>query len=402
MSSILTNNGAMVALQTLKSINANLNKTQDEISTGKSVSTAKDNAAVWAISKVMEAEVSGFKAISSGLSLGASAVATARNGAEAITDLLTQMRDKIVTAQGVATDRDKLQNDVIALRDQITTVIKGAQFKGLNLLDGSAGASIDVLSSLDRSANGVTASSITVNSQNLSIGQYTANAVFGASTGGVSAAGDTAGFFLDAGASNTIEIDAGAIFAAGDSISVTIGGKTASYTFSATDVAATTPSDLGAVGLKNAIEKLGIAGLEIDFDSGTPGTLTLTNNGTDDLSVTAQYRNAGAGALGQLANINVSTAAGATTALNDIEAMLQASISAAADFGSAGKRLETQSNFLSKLTDSLTSGIGAMVDADMEATSARLQALQTQQQLGIQSLSIANQAPQAILSLFRG
>ncbi|MCH3802113.1 hypothetical protein LZB51_08935, partial [Campylobacter jejuni] len=53
-----------------------------------------------------------------------------------------------------------------------------------------------------------------------------------------------------------------------------------------------------------------------------------------------------------------------------------------------------------KLTDSLKTGIGALVDADMEEASARLQALQTQQQLGIQSLSIANQAPQSILSLF--
>ncbi len=137
MSSILTNNGAMIALQTLKSINANLAKTQDEISTGKSVSTAKDNAAVWAISKVMEAEVSGFQAISSGLSLGAAAVATARDGAEAITGLLTQMRDKIVTAQGATSDRAKLQADVTELVNQIKTVVKGAQFNGLNLLDGS-------------------------------------------------------------------------------------------------------------------------------------------------------------------------------------------------------------------------------------------------------------------------
>jgi len=52
--------------------------------------------------------------------------------------------------------------------------------------------------------------------------------------------------------------------------------------------------------------------------------------------------------------------------------------------------------------DALKNGVGAMVDADMEEASARLTALQTQQQLGIQSLSIANQAPQSILSLFRG
>lgn len=62
MSSILTNNSAMVALQTMKSINANLNKTQSEISTGKSVATARDNAAVWAISKTMESDVKASRA----------------------------------------------------------------------------------------------------------------------------------------------------------------------------------------------------------------------------------------------------------------------------------------------------------------------------------------------------
>ena len=81
MSSILTNNGAMVALQTLKSINMNLASTQGEISTGKSVATAKDNAAVWAISKVMEADVKGFKGISDSLNLGQSTVAVARQAA---------------------------------------------------------------------------------------------------------------------------------------------------------------------------------------------------------------------------------------------------------------------------------------------------------------------------------
>ena len=84
MSSILTNNGAMVALQTLKSINADLNKTQDMISTGKEVGSAKDNSALWAISKVMESDVAGFNAISDSLSLGESTVAVASAGAEQI------------------------------------------------------------------------------------------------------------------------------------------------------------------------------------------------------------------------------------------------------------------------------------------------------------------------------
>jgi hypothetical protein len=80
---------------------------------------------------------------------------------------------------------------------------------------------------------------------------------------------------------------------------------------------------------------------------------------------------------------------------------IQAAIDAAAAFGSAEKRLEIQTNFVSRLMDSMTAGIGALVDADMEAASARLNALTVQQQLGLQSLAIANSNPQGLLSLFR-
>jgi flagellin len=153
--------------------------------------------------------------------------------------------------------------------------------------------------------------------------------------------------------------------------------------------------------MKNAIDALGIDGLTVDYDSGTPGTLSFTNDGTKDLSVGGQFKNAGSGGLGALSSIDVSTASGAATALSSIEGMLQTSIDAAAEFGSVQNRVDIQSKFVGKLTDSLKSGIGSMVDADMEETSARLQALQVQQQLATQSLSIAHQAPQNILSLFR-
>ena len=162
MSSILTNNGAMVALQTLKTINKNLAGVQNQISTGKRVADAKDNSAVWAISKVMESDVSGFKAISDSLSLGQSTVSVARNAAETVTDLLTQMKGKIVAAQEDNVDRNKINDDVTALKNQINSVVAAAQFNGLNLVNGST-ASTSVLASLDRdSAGNVTASSITV------------------------------------------------------------------------------------------------------------------------------------------------------------------------------------------------------------------------------------------------
>jgi len=198
MSSILTNNGAMVALQTLKSINTDLSKTQSLISTGKSVASAKDNASVWAISKVMESDVKGFRGISDSLSLGESTVAVARQASETVTDLLTQMKSKIVAAQGENVDRTKIQTDVAALRSQIASVVGAAQFNGLNLVDGSS-SGVNVLSSLDRDSSGnVTVSNINVAAQDLSVGGYTAKGVL-AGSDNASANSDTAGFQLDNG-----------------------------------------------------------------------------------------------------------------------------------------------------------------------------------------------------------
>ena len=71
------------------------------------------------------------------------------------------------------------------------------------------------------------------------------------------------------------------------------------------------------------------------------------------------------------------------------------------DLGSASRTIDRQLTFTSKLSDALESGVGNLVDADLAKESANLQALQVKQQLGVQALSIANQAPQTILSLFR-
>jgi len=405
MSSILTNNSAMVALQTLKSINQGLNKTQDEISTGKKVASAKDNSAIWAISKVMESDVKGFKGISESLSVGDSTVGVARQAAETVTDLLTQMKGKIVAAQASNVDRTKIQTDIAALRSQITTTVSAAQFNGLNLVDGST-TSTNVLASLDRDSSGnVTVSNIAVAGQDLSTGGYVANDVFSTTAGTASTDGDTAVLSIDqaGGTGDFVIADGTNAWAEGDRISIKIGDKTASYTVSANDVTSgnNTIPDLIAVGLKNSIDALGIAGLTVDFDSGNPGELDFTNDGDVDLALTAQYKNAGSGGLGALSSIDVSTSGGATSALSAIEDLIQTSIDASASFGSVQGRIQTQNEFVSKLSDSLKSGIGSLVDADMEEASARLQALQVQQQLGTQSLSIANQAPQSILSLFR-
>ncbi len=135
MSSILTNNGAMVALQTLKNINSNLGKVQSEISTGKSVASAKDNSAVWAISKVMESDVSSFKAVTNSLASGQAMIGVARAATETITGLLTQIKDKVIAAQDATADTTKLQNETNELVSLVKSTISGAQFNGVNLIN---------------------------------------------------------------------------------------------------------------------------------------------------------------------------------------------------------------------------------------------------------------------------
>jgi flagellin len=402
MSSILTNTSAMVALQTMKGINASLNKTQADIATGKNVASAKDNAAVWAISKVMESDVEGFKGISDSLSVGNATLTVARNASESVTKLLTEMKGKIVAAQAENVDRGKLQTDITQLTKQIESVVGAAQFNGLNLVDGSQ-TSINVLSSLDRSATGVESSNIEVTAQNLSTsaGSALSGTALGAVTNatGLPNATSTVGTFAFQGGAGALASNAyganpatATALIEGDAIELTIGTTTGRYVVKEGDT-----NDELAEGLRDALTQGGLNGSDFTL-SATGGVLSITNN-TNTAAAVSVAATRGEGGLAALGSIDVT--ADPAAALTDIEGLLQTSINAASSFGSSQKRIDIQSEFVGKLTDSLKTGIGAMVDTDMEEASARLQALQVQQQLATQALSIANQQPQGLLSLFR-
>lgn len=423
MSSILTNNGAMVALQTLKSINSRLTDTQNAISTGKSVGSARDNAAVWAISKVMESDVKGFQGISDSLNLGESTVAVARNGAETVTDLLTEMKGKIVASQEQNVDRAKIQTDIVALRDQINAVVGAAQFNGLNLLSNrevNAGTgTVNVLASLDRSSSGVTASDISVTKKDLGT---TASSVTGGTVANLTAAATLNGT-QTATLAVTMPTGAGQVFSLGitgtdaDSSSFVPGdyttGTTAAdaqkimYIARDGDTAGDVAKGLAqAYAIYAAEQGLDTDVLNVTASGANLNISSTVTDATDTVAaridtLTSPTNVTIGGGLEKLNDIDVTTDSGANAALVSVEYMIQNAIDSAASFGSAQGRIETQANFISSLTDSLRSGIGTLVDADMEEASARLQALQVQQQLGVQALSIANQAPQSLLSLFR-
>ena len=440
--SILTNSAAMVALQTLRTTNKNLEMVNNQISTGKRVAEAKDSAAVFAISKVMESDVSGFKSIQESLSLGGATVSVASDAANQLSNLLNEIKGKIVSANEENVDRVKLQDELSSLRDQISGVVGAAQFNGLNLLQnqevttaytavGTAAdgtGEINVLASLDRAADGtVSTSSITVAKMDLSTNVATDDGALAIAAAALTNAGTaTANGAADATytisgetatAGRTQAVMAGDTYAFEMSI---FNAAVGAGTFAATDEAVYTASDGDtttdiAEGLAARMNfLLDSAGFNGDFtivastDAAGDGVVTITNNTATALgaSAAADVTLAGgststSGGLELLGQLDISTTDGATAALGAIESLIQTTITAQAAFGTSHRRIDLQNEFMSNLVDSFKEGIGALVDADLEEASARLQALQVQQQLGIQSLSIANQAPQNILALFR-
>ncbi|MFY8142074.1 MAG: flagellin [Caulobacter sp.] len=273
LNSVNTNVGAMIALQSLNAINGELNTVLRRISTGQKVSSARDDPAAWAIAQTQRAESRALTAVMGSLQRGQSIADVALSGAETISDLLVQMKEKALAASDPtlsATDKAALSEDYVALRKQIDRAASTAEFGGVNLIaSGSAGA-VRALT--------------------------------------------------NASGSSTLDID---------------------------------HVDLSTTG--GAI-------------SGTVADLTGTIGATE------------------LANID--------SAIRSVNA-------AAAKFGTGAKSLDRHLTFVGKQQDVIDAGVGRLVDTDLARESARLSALQVQQQLAVMALGIANRGPSMLLQLFR-
>jgi flagellin len=273
---INTNKSAMVALQNLNATSDKLGATQNKIGTGLRISTSKDNSAIWAIAQNQRADIGGLASVKMGLNRAQSIGDVALTAGQSISELLVQMKEKVVAAQDsslTTVSRNALDADFKALLSQISQVIRNASFDGADLLDNSL-------------------------------------------PGGLK-------FLADAGASSYVTL---------------------------------ANQDL------------------------TLGATIITLASTSSITSTTL----------------------ASTALSQLQASIGNVSLALAKMGAQVRQIENHNTFVGKLSDSIEAGIGNLVDADLAKESARLQALQVQQQLGAQALSIANQSPNIILSLFRG
>jgi len=398
MLSVNSNYGASIALQSLSSTNKELGQVQNRISTGLEVASARDNGAVFAIAEGQRTRVSSIASVKNGIDRANSAIDVALSAGESIGKILKEMKSKAVAAQAAdlsTEQRAALQADFDALRAQVDQVANSATFNGLNLV-AAGGSNLNVvMSDIAAATTGRQIASTVIAGTVPGLSSYVVG-------NGSVAATDDSTFNLNGVAIGTVDVTATTTIQQYlDAVSTQTGGRvTASYnqstgqfTYVAPEAAAGT-NELTITTAGTARSWLG-QGVAAGAVSGAAVTSTITNR---DFTV------GGSGALATVstaANLLNTTGAAGTAAGNIDTALAQLNLQMAS-MGSQANALEVQRGFLSRLSDEVENGIGNLVDADLAKESAKLQSLQIKQQLGAQALSIANQAPQVILSLFRG
>ena len=335
MTSIHTNTGATLALQTLRGINNNLQTTQSRVATGYRVETAADNAAYWSIATTMRSDNKALSAVEDALALSAAKVDVAFNGMEASVDILDEIKARFVTAREPGVDRGKVQKEFNEFKNQLVSIAQSATFSGENWL---------YLATPEDAANNVADKEL--------VGGFTRS-----SDGLISV--------------QTIKLD---------------------Y-YDETQVAE--PSDTWAMFdfMTGHIGDLGIAtSPNFAWDAGFSTGWVLFKSPSPTV--------AGYPSVTEIALTSSTTDAELDEMIVVIDAMLQYAIEKASTYGTVKWRVDMQSDFVQDLSQTIDIGVGRLVDADMNEESSRLKALQTQQQLGLQSLSIANSNAQTLLTLF--
>jgi flagellin len=320
MSSIITNVSALSALKTLRSIDEQMNTTQNHISSGYRVESASDNAAYWSVATTMKSDKAAMGTVQDALGLAAAKTDTAYTGLNSAIDVMNTIKTKLVAAREPGVDKTKVDAELTELKSQLQSISQSASFSGQNWLynnDSTANTTVEMVGSFNRSDTGAvsvgvlkfdSATSTLIDTNDSSLGLLTADTSVTQPNGTTT---QTASYYL---------------------LNVS---------------AATAPT-----------------GSEIKLTSST------SNDDLDGM-------------------------------ISAVDAMLGKMTDTAATLGAANTRIDMQNTFVSDLMDTIDKGVGRLVDADMNEESTKLKALQTQQQLGIQALSIANSNSENILQLFR-
>ncbi len=412
MSSINTNASAMTALQSLNMTNKRLETTQSAISTGFRINSAKDNAAYWSIATTMRSDNKALATVQDALGLGAATIDVASTALESSIDVADEIKKKLVAAREPGVDRSKIQTEISELQSQLSSVANSASFSAENWLSVDSGAAgyngnKSIVSSFNRTSSGVSIGTISVDITAVEL--YDSNDQSGiidkdrALTTGQTVVPEVWTLTpADLEATETLEITVGATTyteAFDTDVATTLGNFVTSH---ATDVNTQTGGVLAATA--TTLTMTNAAGDDLDggtisgeVTGGDLGTVTVVETDGTPASTFFKLSTMDISALTDSAE-DLTTLETYISGVDDVVSEMTA---AATNLGAIQSRVDIQSSFVSNLMDAVDRGIGQLVDADMTEESTKLQALQVQQQLGVQALSIANGQSQSILSLFR-
>ncbi|WP_428410376.1 flagellin [Hyphococcus sp.] len=431
MSSLLTNASAQTALQTLRNVQGNLQETQDRISTGLKVRSPKDNPAFFLVAQTVRGDLTVLEGLRDNLTIGVNAAKTAGSGIDGITSFINTIQKSLTSAEGGAA-LNEIQFAINEVVGQIEGQVEGTNFNGVNLLKGVN--TTTVTTTVIREAGQFKLSTFTLQAQNLDSLELAGDATGVVWTGSSQQQFDAVyrafnpglGFRLDSNGDGTVDLSNGGT----DDLGVGAGGNSFTFYGSDEDVAflasiGITATNSGKIGPDNTKDVIEITDITAGPAAGAPddieaslaagaGAATAFATQQDILEravFSDQNLRAFANASGfravarQIEVANTNAAAGVTANVQAGFVVADSLISrvnlAQTVIGVFESTLSSRQDFLESLTDSLELGVAALVEADLDEESSRLQSLQVQEQLAIQSLQIANQRPQNILSLFR-
>jgi flagellin len=381
MSSVNTNVAAMAAVRSLNTIGQDMGRTQQRIETGLRISRANDDPAVFAISQNMRADLNGMAAVKDSLAFGKSALTVARDAATQISTELGRLKQTVTQGQQQGLDVAQINNQITNALQNIDAFARSATFNGVNLLTagvggvpGVTGTNLNVVRDINGTTTGVTGTNST-------------------------AAGLGIAALTSATGARQMTFDNTLAPANGEVVSVTSGGRTLIFEFNDGTAALTSQpnattdvfdvqiaaGDSPLTMISNLITTMQQNGINASLNN--QGQMVVSGNVT---ALTTTVTGATAG-----------TVPGGTAAITAVEGAIDLMGTRLSNLGANLRQVEGLQNFTTQLNDSIKEGLGALVDADLAEESARLTSLQTRQQLATQSLSIANQQSQSLLSLFR-
>ena len=317
MTSILTNTGAVSAVDHLRAISAARTDRQQEVATGLRVKEAKDNSAYWSIATIMKSDTRALSAARDGLDFGAAAADTATVGMRMAIDIVDEIKKKLLNALERGVSHKKVNDELTELKEELRTLAESSSFNGVNWLirkSAADDAGPEVVSGFGRSADG------TVAVQTLVFERQT-----------------------DYGTNHLIDEDSNTGILTNAGFAADVGAMTDWVLIHGKNQTLHTEIGLDASTTQDQIEEM--------------------------LRVTDQ--------------------------------MLLAMTDASADLGSLGSRIGMQKDFAYDLSANNTKGVGRLVDADMDASTAKLRAIDAQQSLTTAALAIANDAPMALMRLLQ-